>query len=256
MKLLNFKKSLSVLPVALALLISSHGAAFAEAADKGNPGLNAAMPKLFGSNTNFIARVEAHVFDKNNQETTTMPMGFAMYGSRIRVDVNMTHIKSRDLPPEVISQMKQMGMDQMTTILLPDQKQIITIYPGLKSYALTPMEKEEVDATSKNFQMAKSRLGKETVDGHPSDKYDVILTDNKGGKQHAITWEATDLHNFPVQIQLTEDNATVIMRFKDVKLGRPEENAFKAPKGMSMFDSVNALMSDAITKKMNAGTAK
>src|SRR5579884_512999 len=115
MKSLKFCSSFSVFAVTVAVFMAANSDAFAQAADKGAPGLNAAMPKLFGKNTNFIAKVEAHVFDKNHQETTTMPMGFMMLGDRIRVDINMTQVKSREMSPEFASQMKQMGMDQMTT---------------------------------------------------------------------------------------------------------------------------------------------
>lgn len=251
MKLLKNWKSLSVFAVVLGVL--SHCAAFAQTAgDKSTPGLNSAMPKLFGSNTNFIARVETHVYDKNHQETTTMPMGFEMLGDRIRVDINMTQVKSREMSPDFANTMKQMGMDQMTTILLPAKKVVLTIYPGLKSYAQTPMDKEEIDAANKDYGVKKKRLGKETIDGHACEKEEVTLTDDKGNEQHATVWEAEDMNKFPVQMELKQDNASVIMNYKDVKLGRPSESHFEAPTGMAKFDSVSALMSDMITKRMNA----
>jgi hypothetical protein len=255
MKSLKNVKSVSVLPVILALLMSSHCAAFAQAAaNKGTPGLNSAMPKLFGSNTNFIARVDAHVYDKNHQETTSMPMGFEMLGDRIRVEINMTQVKSREMSPDFANTMKQMGMDQMTTILLPDKKIVLTIYPSLKAYAQTTMEKDEVESAKKGYKVTKTPIAKETIDGHPCEKEEVTLTDDKGGQQHATIWEAADMSKFPIQMQLTQDDASVIMKYKDVKLGRPAESHFQAPAGMAKFDSVNALMSDAITRRMNAGT--
>jgi hypothetical protein len=256
MKLLKNVKSVSVLPVIFALLMSSPGAALAQAGGgKGAPGLNSAMPKLFGSNTNFIAKVDARVYDKNHQETTSMPMGFEMLGDRIRVEINMTQVKSREMSPDFANQMKQMGMDQMTTILLPDKKVVLTIYPGLKSYAETPMDKDEVESSKKGLKVTKTHLGKETIDGHACEKEEVTLTDDKGTQQHATIWEAADMNKFPIQMQLTQDDASVVMKYKDVRLGRPADNHFQAPTGMAKFDNVNALMSDAITKRMNAGAA-
>ena len=218
--------------------------------------MNASMSKWFGSNTNFISKVEARVLDKNQQEVTSMLMGFEMLGGRVRVDINMAQVKSREMSPDFAATMKQMGMDQMITVLLPDKKLILSIYPGLKSYAESAMPKEEVESAEKDYKVQKTRLGKETIDGHACDKNDVTLTDDKGAKQRAIVWNATDLKDFPVQMQLTEDDNTVIMKFKDIKLGSPDNSHFDAPAGMAKFDSVNALMSDAITKKMNAAGSK
>lgn len=256
MKSLKNVKVLSVLPVVLGILIGIDCAAFGQtAADKTAPGLNSAMPKLFGDNTNFIARVDTHVYDKNNKETTSMPMGFEMLGERIRVDINMTQVKSSVMSPDFATTLKQMGMDQMTTIMLPDKKVVLTIYPGLKSYAETAMDKQELEDAKKNLKMKKNRLGKETVDGHPCEKEEVTLTDDKGNEQRATIWEAQDMNKFPIKMQLSEDNTSVIMNYRDIKLGRPADSHFQAPSGMAKFDSVNALMSDAITKKMNASNS-
>ncbi|HEX3800408.1 MAG TPA: DUF4412 domain-containing protein [Verrucomicrobiae bacterium] len=214
------------------------------------PGMNAAMIRFFGSNTNFISKAEVRVLDKNQKETTAMNMGFQMLAGKMRVDINMAEVKSKEMSPEFAGMMKQMGMDQMSTILLPEQKEIITIYPGLKSYALTPMPKEEADAAAMTYKLEKSRIGKETVDGHSCEKDNVTVTDTKGNQQHAVVWYATDLKEFPVQMQIPDDDSTLIMKFKDVKLGRPETSQFQAPAGLAKYDDVAALMSDAVTKKM------
>ena len=258
MKLSDYLKFRPVATVCLAVLFFSQLAVLAQGAgdSKGTPGMNAAMSKWFGGNTNFIAKVEAHVLDKNQQETTTMPMSFEMLGNRIRVDINWGQIKSRELSPEYVTTMKQVGLDQMVNVLLPDKKLILTIYPSLKSYAQTAMPKEDVESAEKDYKIDKAHVGKETIDGHPCQKNDVTLTDDKGGKQRATLWNATDMKDFPIQMQLTEDENTVILKFKDVKLGRPDSAHFEAPAGMAKFDSVNALMSDAITKKMNSAPAK
>jgi hypothetical protein len=59
-----------------------------------------------------------------------------------------------------------------------------------------------------------------------------------------------------VQIQINENESILILKFKDVKLGRPELSLFEAPAGYAKYDSINALMSEAITKKMGSNIAK
>jgi hypothetical protein len=259
MKSLNLEKFLFV-PLALfaALLFVMPGVGRAQlpGGDKSAAGMNSAMVKLFGNNTNFVSKAEAHVLDKKGQELTMMPMSFAMLGARIRVGLNLTDVKSREVSPDFIASMKQMGMDQMITILLPDKKLIRSIYPGLKAYAETPMDKAEAESATKNYRIEKTRLGKETIDGHACEKDTVTVTDEKGVKQSATVWYATDMHDVAVQIQINENESILILKFKDVKLGRPELSLFEAPAGYAKYDSINALMSEAITKKMGSNIAK
>ncbi len=250
---INEMKSFNQVAVALlaaAWLLPLTVSAQIPGADKGTGTINAAMMKLFGANTNFIAKTEAHVYDKNHKETTALPMGFEMLAGNIRVEINLSLIKSKELSAEVASQMKQLGMDQLTTVQLIDKKVNLQIYPGLKSYVELAMTKEEADALAKDYKIEKTPLGKETVDGHSCEKVDVTFTDDKGVKQTARVWNAKDLKDFPVQIEATEDDSTLILHFKDIKLGRPEASHFTTPAGMKKFETVEGLMTDAATKKL------
>jgi Domain of unknown function (DUF4412) len=256
MKSFAYITRLSAVVLAAFLLNSQPICGQIPGADKNTAGMNASMVKLFGSNTNFVSKAEARVVDKNQRETTKMSMGFDMLAGKIRLDIDIANVKSREMPPELITNMKQMGMDQTITILLPDQKSIISIYPGLKSYAESPMPKEDVEAAAKQYKLEKTHVAKETIDGHPCDKENVTLTDSAGAKEHVTVWYAADLKDFPIQMQIPNEDSTLTMKFTDVKLGRPELSQFQAPAGMTKYDNVNALMSDAVTKKMNLGTPK
>lgn len=256
MKSFVFITRCSIVCVAALLLNSRPAIGQIPGGAGGAAGMNASMVRLFGSNTNFIAKAEARVVDKKQQETTSMLMGFEMLAGKIRVDVNMADVKSREMPPEFVATMTKMGMGEMTTILLPDQKVIISIYPGLKSYAESPMPKDDIEASTKQYKIEKTRLGKETIDGHACEKDSVTLTDTAGTKDHITVWYAADLKDFPIQMQIPTDDSTLTMKFKDVKLGRPETSRFQAPPGLAKFDSVNALMYDAVNKKSNPGARK
>jgi hypothetical protein len=235
--------------VAAFALLTGAASAQIPSADKSTTGMNSAMIKFFGENTNFICKADARLLDKKNQETTDMPMGFQMLGDKMRMDINMAKVKSKDMSPQFAAMMHSMGMDEMITILLPQKQTVLSIYPGLKSYAESPMTKDEIDATAYTYTVDKKRLGKETIDGHPCEKNDIILTDSRGAKQHAILWNASDMNNFPVQMQIPAPDSTLVMRFTDVKLGRPDESHFQAPEGMTKFESIVSLISDAAAKR-------
>jgi hypothetical protein len=255
MKSLKFVTKFAPVLACAGILLAGSGVSFGQIPGAGKGGMAAGFTKFFGDTTNFVSKAEVRVFDKNKKETTSMAMGFDMLGGlRMRMDINLAAVKSQQMSPEFAAGLRQLGMDQMTTILLEDKNTIISIYPGLKAYAESPMPKDEIAAKAITYKVTKTRLGKETIDGHLCEKESVTLTDDKGMKQHAIVWSATDLKGFPVQIQITEDDSTLMMRFKDVKLGRPYESSFQPTPGFSKFDSVDALMSSAITHKMSNGS--
>jgi len=258
MKLLNPIVRRLAAPACLAALMFGAGAAWSQipGSDKSTTGMTSAMIKFFGAHTNFIAKADLRVLDKNQQETTLMPIGFQLLGNRMRMDVDMAEVKSKDISPEFAATMKSMGMDQMTTIMLPDKQTVISIYPSLKSYAETPMSKDESDAANVTYTVEKTRVGKETIDGHACEKSNITLTDPKGNKQRAVVWNATDMKDFPLQMQIPGDDVTVIMKFKDIKIGKPDASHFAAPEGLTKFENISALISDAATKRMSVNGPK
>lgn len=226
-------------------------------AQVGSPakGMNTAMVKLFGENNNFTSKAEVHVLDAAGKETTSMPANFALSGDKMRMDIDMTQIKSAEIPAGAIASMKQMGMDQMSTVSLPEKKISLLIYPSLKAYAEMPMSKEEAADALKTYKIAKTKIGKETIDGHPTDKNKVVMTDEKGQKQEMTVWNATDLKDFPVQMQMTEDKNTVVLKYKDIKFGKPDASKFEAPAGMTKYTDPKQLIQTEMMKKMNSGGA-
>jgi hypothetical protein len=214
--------------------------------------MNAALLKLFGSNNAFTAKAEFHVTDKAGVETDTVPMTFLFLEGRLRMDIDMNQVKSASMPASFVPTLRQFGMDQSTVISRPDRKLVLSIYPRAKSYAEIPMPKEELAAIEKNFKVDKTSLGKETANGHPCEKFKVILTGDRGEKTETTVWTASDLKDFPVQVQLTEADTTVVIKFKEVKLAKPDAKEFEAPAGLTKYESAEALR-DAMVLK-NQGT--
>jgi hypothetical protein len=223
-------------------------AAAAQAPGLGETGMNAAMVKLFGGNTSFTARAEFHVLDAHQKEIDFMPVTYAMLDGNLRMDVDMNQVKSADVPAAALAALKQMGMDQTVVITRPDKKVTYSIYPRAKAYAEIAMNKEETAALGAYFKMEKAPLGKETVDGHACQKDKVTFTGDKGQKLEATVWSAGDLKDFPVQMQMAADpNANMLIKFRDVKLLRPEAKQFEPPAGLTKYDSAEALK-DALTR--------
>ena len=218
----------------------------------GGPNLGGPMGKLFGANQSFSATLELRTADQSGK-AFTLPGKISFNAGESRFEVNMAEVQGRQMPPQAAAQMKSMGLDQMVMVSRPDKKVAYLIYPGLQSYVETGLAGVEATATNNDFKVETAELGKETVDGHPCVKNKVTVTDKDGNKHESTVWNATDLKNFPVQIQTAEGGANVTMLFKNVSLAKPEAGQFEAPAGYTKYDNMQAMMQQQLMKRMGGG---
>ena len=211
-------------------------------------GISAGLTKLFKEFGGFTAKAEVQALDDAKKEIANVPMDFALLDNKIRVGIDMTQIKSSTMAPTEADQLKQMGLSHVISIIRPDKKIIYVIYPDQKSVLTVPMPQEDVDAAEKSPKIQKTAQGNETVDGHPCVKNKVVVSDDKGQMLDAITWEASDLKNFPIQIQTKENGKVTMVHFRQVQIEKPSINQFDPPKDHAQFKDMMELM-QAVMKK-------
>jgi hypothetical protein len=185
-----------------------------------------------------------------------MTMNIAMLNGKMRSEVDMTQMKSAELPPDAAVSLKKMGMDRVVSIMRPDRKTMYLIYPNLQSYVNMPLPKEEAEALEKEPKMEKTQLGKETIDGHPCTKNKVVVTDDKGEKHEATIWNATDMKDFPVQLQIQEKDAIIVMHYKQVQFVKPDAKQFDPPADYKQYADNLQLMQKAMEKLQGDPGAK
>jgi len=238
------------LSIRLAVWAGSLGVAWAASAQVQMPmqghGLNAALMKLFGDTKAFSARTEFLV--RSGADTTIIPMGFALLDGKMRMDVDMAQVKGKEMSAESLAMFKQMGMDRMVNIIIPEKKIMWIIYPALKAYAEMPALDEAVAGGDKDLKIELTEIGKETVDGHECVKNKFVLTDGKGNKREGLTWNAKDLKNFPLRMEFPDSGATVTMAFKNIKPTAPDRKQFEAPAGYKKHSDIQGLMMGALQK--------
>jgi hypothetical protein len=213
-------------------------------------GVNATFAKLFGDHKTFSATADTLI--EGGGDTITMPMELSMLDNNMRVDVDVTKMKSKQMPEGGGEMMKSMGMDRIITISQIGKKSTLLIIPGLKSLVDSPMTEDETASLDGETKAATTELGKETINGHPCTKYKVIITDSKGQKRDATVWKATDLKDFPMKMQMPEKDKLVTLTFTDVKLQKPDAKLFDAPEGYTKYGSMPELMG-ALMKRMISG---
>jgi hypothetical protein len=235
-------------------LASAHAQFGGQAGGSQGMRFNGAMAKLFGDNANFSADVSMEMKGGSLTDAVTMPGKLAVGDDKSRFEMDATQIKSARMSESALAQMKAMGMDKMVMISRPDTKTSYLIYPTLKAYTATPMPEKEAKEKEADFKIETTELGKEAVNGHPCVKVKAVVTDDKGVKTEATLWKASDLKQFPVKLERTENGSLVTMNFKDVKLAKPDAKVFDPPADATKYDSMQAMMQEVMAKRFGQGT--
>jgi hypothetical protein len=193
-------------------------------------GVNAAVIRLFGENPAFTAQADVRVLNSNRVEWFRMPSVFASADTKLRLDVDMKLIRSALIQPDMLNRIKQVGMDRVTSVVRPDKKVKYIIFPGAQSF--TTMSLATEDTLVGTEKVEKKPLGRETLDGHACVKNLSTVKSSKGSVLlQATTWNATDLKDFPIQIEMKEGGNTTIMHFQNVNLNKPDAKLFEIPAG-------------------------
>ena len=76
-----------------------------------NSGMNPAMLKMFGDVKAFSAKAEMRVSQADKKEMMSGTIDFAMLENKTRMEMDLTQMKSAQIRPDFVAQLKQMGMD-------------------------------------------------------------------------------------------------------------------------------------------------
>jgi hypothetical protein len=216
--------------VALSLVGLGGSAAVAQAPSAGAPtSINTAFVKLFGTAGAFTAKVEAQVLDQSQKETVRMPMDFAFLDGKVRLEINVAQMQGKDLPASTIAGLKERGMDRVISVFRPDKKATYVMYPGIQSYANIPFTKGEAAVSETSLKLEKNALGNETIAGHACVKNKAVVKNGQAPVFEAVTWNAADLKDFPLQIEIKDKQSTVRMLFTQVRFTKPDAKQFDPP---------------------------
>jgi len=210
--------------------------------------LDCSVVRFFGAATNFTAQLEIRMVDTNGVETMNTPMKFSFLDGKMRGDIDVTKVKSKDLPALAASATASVGMEQVISLVRPDLKESYLLFPRFDACVVAPLDEGELAALKKPAKIVRTALGKETLDGHPCVKHRVVVIEPNGWQHTATIWNATDLKDFPLQIQRVEDGDTIMMRFSAVKFERPAAKDFDLPAGTTKYDDASDL-TKAVMKK-------
>jgi hypothetical protein len=145
-------------------------------------------------------------------------------------------------------------MKGVVTIALGDAKKTIMMNTTTKTYhEQLNQEREQIPTMyDSDIVFDKKKVGNEKIDGHPCVKYDSVYyrKSKPDEKNKATIWEAQDLKDFPIQMEVTVPSnpkfpgsgGKVVMRYKDVKLGAATASMFEVPSGYTKVNSAQEVL--------------
>ena len=217
------------------------------------PKLSGELLKLFDNHKAFSANLEFEVREGGKGNPMTLPGKIAFSEGKTRFEMDLTKARGDQIPPEAIGQLKQMGMDTLIAISLPKNDQSLLIYPGLKSYVEMPINDPQAQKTAEDFDIEITEIGSDEIDGRKCIKNKVVVTDKNGGQQESTVWNATDLKDFPVKIETTEEGHSLVLTFSEITLSKPAADQFAPPPTYTKYDNMMGMMQEIMMKRMGGG---
>lgn len=239
----------------IAALLTLATPALAQFDGSTSTGVSASLIRLFGTNNAFTAEAEVQMLGKDNKEVIGTPMTFTLLGNKIRVEVDVARMRNR-LQPDGLAQMKPLGLDRVTSVIRPETRTNLIIFPKLRAFVKLDMPPNEAEAFLRKARLERTTLGKEKMEGYNCVKQRVVITDDDGQKSEATIWTATELRGFPVCVATREKEGTVTVRFRKVQFGSVATSQFEPPAGYIEYADMQVLMAGPVVKYMKEnGTA-
>jgi hypothetical protein len=170
---------------------------------------------------------------------------------KLRGELNLSEAKSSAMPTELVTAMKQAGMDKVITIVRADKKATFVSYPGAQAYTEVPFRTNELALEKIEF----TEVAKETIDGHPCVKKKTSIADSRGRPQEFFVWHASDLKDFPLQMELPQRANKVIVKLQSPKMETPDVSVFDVPASYTKYTNAQDLMQAAMMKMFSTPPA-
>lgn len=123
-----------------------------------------------------------------------------------------------------------------------DKNVAYTLYPNKKKY-ITHNEKDTDKGEEPKVE--KTKVGSEVIDGHPTDKFRVKITNKHGKVDEGFEWNAKDLDGMTIRTESENNDFKVVMEIKNVVLKRPDNSLFEIPADYTESKDFMDLMTDS-----------
>ena len=179
----------------------------------------------------FSAVIVSNMVDKKGKDSFGFKMPIAKAGKKIRLEVDYSKMsKGGQMPP---------ALSKMVTIHRGDKKITYSLYPNKKKYL-------GHDVTDENYyekpKVIKTKVGSETIDGHPTEKFKIKIIYKNAKTQKGYIWNATDLDGMTIKSEIIDENYKFTTILKNIVLKTPPKYLFEIPAGFTEASGFMELM--------------
>jgi hypothetical protein len=214
-------------------------AAAAPAVKNAMPEIKAPEPPSFGymdweGKKDFYAVVHSVTFSKGDNKSWVFDAPLWITGPKMKMEMDMTKMMEAQGAKEAA----QSPMSRMTMLNRGDKKVSYTLYPSAQKYLVHT----EAEAQDEKPKVEKTKVGSETIDGHPCDKYKVVVTYKSEKPQEGFIWNARDLGGMTIRSEVENKDFKITTDLKNIVLKSSPASVFEIPAGYTEAKSFMELM--------------
>jgi len=198
-------------------------------------GLKFAMPEIkapaapsFGymdweGKKDFYADVHSFSTNKSDNKNWVMDSKLWITGPKMKMEMDLTKMFQASGGKDA----EQSPMSRMTMLNRGDKKTGYTLYPNVQKYLVNTETAEHGEKP----KVEKTKVGSETIDGHPCDKYKVVITYKSEKPQEGFIWNAKDLGGMTIKSEVENKDFKMTTELKNIVLKSSSASVFEIPQG-------------------------
>jgi len=215
-------------------------------AGPGAPAIKIALPEIkmpeppsFGymdweGKKDFYAVVHSVSLNKSDNKSWVFDAPLWITGPKMKMEMDMTKMMEASGGKDA----SQSPMSRMTMLNRGDKKTSYTLYPNTRKYIVHT----EAETHDEKPKVEKVKVGSETIDGHPCDKYKVTVTYRSEKPQEGFIWNARDLGGMTIRSEVENKDFKITTDLKNIVLKSSPASVFEIPQGYTEAKDFMELM--------------
>ena len=212
------------------------------------PEIKAPAPPSFGymdweGKKDFYAVVHSVSLSKSDSKSWVMDAPLWITGPKMKMEMDMTKM----MEASGAKDSAQSPMSRMTMLNRGDKKTGYTLYPNVQKFIV---HTDTEDPQGEKPKVEKTKVGTETIDGHPCDKFKVVITYKSEKPQEGFIWNAKDLGGMTIKSEVENKDFKMTTELKKIVLKSSPASVFEIPQGYTEAKSfIDVVMSGKENKK-------
>jgi hypothetical protein len=192
------------------------------------PEIKAPAPPSFGymdweGKKDFYAVVHSVSLNKSDNKSWVMDAPLWITGPKMKMEMDLTKMFQASGGKDA----SQSPMSRMTVLNRGDKKTGYTLYPNVQKY----MVNTDTEVQGEKPKVEKTKVGSESIDGHPCDKYKVVITYKSEKPQEGFIWNARDLGGMTIKSEVENKDFKMTTELKNIVMKSSPASVFEIPQG-------------------------